>query len=734
MKKQLLKNLIITTCLGIIPFLTYAQVGTSFSEPTAGTGNYTDPNTTDHQLVNNVGQPTVEYIYGTNASSELGFKTAFFATRTAGTGLSDGDLVGVVTDATFTGSSGFAVGSGNVFMIEDPDGTVQIEFDQVDLTGTTNPQLSLKYGINSTSYEISSGANDRIYIALKIEGNPTFVTILDSDGDGTIGGNNGTGNSIEGVLTEEVEQTINFSLVPYIGQKVSLIIEADTNSGAEEFAFDDISFSEGSRVPTTYTWTGTSSNSWTTNSNWDLGVAPPAGENIIIPSGLTNYPTISSAVTVNSIQIASGATLIANAQVNGTATYTRNLPTTNWYLVSSPLSGESIDDVTANNDLASGTGGNLGLGFYLNNGAIPWVYALVSSNRAIDEGEGMSIKLANPGNFVVSGNVNSSTLGFNISTGSRNNFNLVGNPYLSFVNSATLASDNTSELTEETVWLWNGTEYVTYNAVSPIEIAPGQGFFIEASSTGSLVTFVNSNQSHQSTDTFLRQESHPSFELFVTNGNENTSTKVFYVNNKTTGFDNGYDSKMFGGIDKDFAIFTQLVSDDQGKKLAIQTLPNADHATMIIPVGLTAKADQELTFSVSSTNLPSGIEIYLEDRVNNTFVNLSEGDHTILTKSNLNGIGQYYIHASSAKLSNEDITQNISNVSIYKSSENEITITGLQAKANVKVFSLLGEELIDTDINSNGISKVALPNLSTGVYVVKLNSALGNITKKIILE
>ncbi|AUC15750.1 hypothetical protein BTO06_11580 [Tenacibaculum sp. SZ-18] len=484
----------------------------------------------------------------------------------------------------------------------------------------------------------------------------------------------------------------------------------------------------------TPTWTGTTDNDWATATNWSTGTVPGASDNVIIPANLTNYPTVSSTTTVNTLQIASGATLIANAQVNGTATYTRNLPTTNWYLVSSPLSGESIDDVTANNDLASGTGGNLGLGFYLNNGATPWVYALVSSNRAIDEGEGMSIKLANPGNFVVSGNLNSSTLGFNISTGSRNNFNLVGNPYLSFINSATLASDNTSELTEETVWLWNGTEYVTYNAVSPIEIAPGQGFFIEASSTGSLVTFVNSNQSHQSTDTFLRQESHPSFELFVTNGNENTSTKVFYVNNKTTGFDNGYDSKMFGGIDKDFAIFTQLVSDDQGKKLAIQTLPNTDHATMIIPVGLTAKADQELTFSVSSTNLPSGIEIYLEDRVNNTFVNLSEGDHTIITKADINGIGQYYIHASSAKLSNEDITQNISNVSIYKSSENEITIAGLQASANVKVFSLLGEELIDTDINSNGISKVTLPNLSTGVYVVKLNSTLGNITKKIILE
>uniref|UniRef100_UPI000556D3EA beta strand repeat-containing protein n=1 Tax=Aquimarina latercula TaxID=987 RepID=UPI000556D3EA len=254
--KTILLKILCPFALGLISSICYSQVGTNFSEPTAVSAVYSDPNTTTHQLSNNVSQPTVEYVFGTNGSTELGFKTRFIATRTGtsgSSGLSDGDLIGVVPGTTFqngapstTGAAGFLIGSGNVFMIEDPDGTIQIEFDEVDLSSTINPQLSLKYGIRSATYENTDGANDRFFVALQVDGNPNFVTIVDSDGDGTEGGNNATGNDIDGQLTEGSEQTINFSLVPYIGSKVKLIIEADFNAASEEVAIDDIVFSEGS--------------------------------------------------------------------------------------------------------------------------------------------------------------------------------------------------------------------------------------------------------------------------------------------------------------------------------------------------------------------------------------------------------------------------------------------------------------------------------------------------------
>ncbi|MFY7669581.1 T9SS type A sorting domain-containing protein, partial [Tenacibaculum sp. MEBiC06402] len=482
-----------------------------------------------------------------------------------------------------------------------------------------------------------------------------------------------------------------------------------------------------------YTWTGNINNSWEQPGNWNTSVVPHSTGNAIIPSGVTNYPTISSPVTVGTISIASGASVIANASVTADVTYTRNLPTTNWYLVSAPVSGETQEDVIAGHTFASGTGSNIGIGTYTNNGASPWIYSTTASTGALTSGAGVSMKLAAAGNVSITGSINSSNVNSPVATGTRNNFNLLGNPFTSYVSSSTFASANTALLSEETVWLWDGSQYVTYNAVSPIQIAPAQGFFVDASGSGN-VTFATSNQSHQSTDTFMRQEPKPSFELFVESEADKKGTKVFYVNNKTTGFDNGYDSKMFEGAAQNFAVFTQLISEDNGNKLAIQTLPNVDYETMVIPVGLIAEANKEITFSIATSNFPSDIQIYLEDRSNNTFVNLSEGDYTITTKSAVNGIGQYYIHASAARLSTDDINQNIANVNIYKSAEQEITVAGLQAEATVKVFSLLGKELVETNINSNGLTKVALPNLPTGIYVVKLNSVLGNITKKIILE
>lgn len=491
----------------------------------------------------------------------------------------------------------------------------------------------------------------------------------------------------------------------------------------------------GAIIPSISNWTGTTSTDWHTASNWDTGLIPSETDDIIIPSGLTNYPTISSNVTVKSITINSGASLIANANVTGTTTFERNLPTNNWYLVASPVIGETIEDIIANHNLDTGTGSNIGLAPYTNNGSNAWEYQTQTSTGSLNLGEGYSIKLNTAATVSFTGTLNSADVDFGIATGTRNNFNLIGNPFTSYINSVafTSASSNSALLTEETIWLWNGTEYVTFNEVNPIEIAPGQGFFVEASGNGT-INFATANQSHQTTETFMRKAPIPSFELFTESTTAKKSTKVFYVNGKTTGFDNGYDSSIFGGEVQKFEIYTQLIANNKDKRLAIQTLPNDNYETMVVPVGLIAEAGKEITFSVKANNLPNGIEIYLEDKTNNTFNNLSEKNYTITTQNAINGTGQYYIHTSSQRLSNEDITKSNINVAIYKSSARKITIIGLQTKANMKVYSALGKEVMSANISSNGESTVNLPQLASGIYIVKLHSKLGNITKKIILE
>ncbi|QVY64848.1 T9SS type A sorting domain-containing protein [Polaribacter sp. Q13] len=484
-------------------------------------------------------------------------------------------------------------------------------------------------------------------------------------------------------------------------------------------------------TPPTYTWTGSTDNDWNTPGNWSPTTVPSTNADITIPNGLTNYPTANVSLVFNSMVINSGATFIPNSTVSGSVTYKRNLPTTNWYLVASPVNGETQQDVIANHTFATGSVSNIGLGGYSNTTGPAWNYSTAASTGFIPIGVGISMKLAAPGDVSFTGDVIPNNIAYPISQGTRTNFNLLGNPYTAYMNSATFATTNTALLTEETVWLWNGTSYVTYNAVSPIEIAPAQGFFVEAS-TNNNVLYQTSNRSHQNSDTFMRQTPKSNFELSIANNDATASTKVFYIEGKTTGFDNGYDSKMFGEATTEFAIYTDLVTESVGNKLAIQTLPIDN--TAAISVGLIANAGEEITFSAESLNLPEGTELYLEDKVSGAFVNLSEGDYKTTLKTDANGIGQFYIQTSAKSLSTDNINATIANVNIYKSSSNQVTISGLNSEATVSIFSLLGKQVLKSSIKASTVNKVSLPSLSTGVYIVKVNSVNGEITKKITLN
>lgn len=64
----------------------------------------------------------------------------------------------------------------------------------------------------------------------------------------------------------------------------------------------------------TVTWTGGGDgSSWSDAANWDTDSVPVGGDSIQIPAGLSSYPTIDSAVTVDDITIESGASVTIGA-------------------------------------------------------------------------------------------------------------------------------------------------------------------------------------------------------------------------------------------------------------------------------------------------------------------------------------------------------------------------------------------------------------------------------------
>jgi hypothetical protein len=439
--------------------------------------------------------------------------------------------------------------------------------------------------------------------------------------------------------------------------------------------------------------------------------------------------------------MANGSSLISTSTFSGSITYTRNLATTNWYLVSSPVSGQDIDTFVSAEGLASGSGNNnMGLAAY-DNSSSAWSYYQSGASGSGDFalGSGRSIKLSTAGDISFTGTMPVDDVSIAITNG----YNLVGNPYPSYIaaNTAADSSDNiltvnTSILSEATLWMWNQatSDYDAINLVSSsMDIAPAQGFFVKTSGSNTL-SITEAMQSHQSSDSFQRlSNERPEISIVLSDGENTRDTDVYYIDGTTTGFDNGYDSTTFGGLTNDFDIYTHLVANSNGEDFAIQSLPNSSLETMIIPVGITAAAGEEISISANAINLPEGVNIYLEDKSDDSFTLLdSTSVFTTTPDEDLNVIGRFYIHTTATALSDNQVS--LTNVSMYFVDRN-LTITGVHSgDTNVRVYDLLGKEVHNTSFQGTGFNKITLPSLTTGVYVVQLETQMEAISKKIIIK
>ena len=531
--------------------------------------------------------------------------------------------------------------------------------------------------------------------------------------------------------------------------------------------------------PTLVSWTGTVNTDWATAGNWDTGAVPTASTDIIIPN-VTFKPTISTGTTAvannitieasSSLIIAAGGTLTSegnitqngtfiinsNATLNGslivkgTATgavnYQRHVSTAataekGWYLLSAPVNGTSIANFYES-VVQSGT--KRGIAPYVNTNAATfrWAhYTTADTPGNFVKGKGYAIKKLTAGELAFNGALNTDNAGVSISleaTGDQ--YNAIGNPYTSYINSGTFLDNIVSgRLTEKTIWLWDESgnlgagEYITKNITDAYKIAPGQGFFVKALANGDVI-FPEAIQTHEGGDSFLKQESRPEIKLSMSDGTNLKSTKILYIENKTTGFDDGFDSSMFEGASNPFAVYTQLVAENENKNIAIQTLPDSNYESMSIPIGVKAGSGLEITFTVDALNLPTDINVFLEDRVANTITRLDEENtvYRVTLTEALNGVGRFFLHTSSQILavSNVDLVS----VSIY-SSDKKIHLSGLpNGVSKITLYNVLGKVVLKESTAKNRTS-IPVKNLSKGaVYIVKLITEKGVMSKKIIIE
>ena len=679
---------------------------------------------------------------------------------------------GVKSDDTFRGGEG-----GIKF-------TASTNYSAGTIITYTGPQSDLPSGDFTEANDSNvgnndmnlSGSGDQIFAFQGSSSTPTFIfgfqsnsNIWQTDATGStnsalpstltngvnavaVGSGSGAGSEFDNSVYDEALTS---------GSKASILAVIVNNSNWDgNNSRITFNFSSYTITSSTTTWTGASNTDWATAGNWNNGV-PSSSLDATIPD-LANAPIISGSTNASvndltitepdGINITAGGSLIVSGTSTGNVTYNRTLDfvsgnANGWHLISSPVAAQTYNnDYAETNGLAT-SGTKRGLAFY--NDALAsgskYTYLLSddsntsSFNTGVYSGSGIGYsakRASTTGTVAFTGTINTDDVnGVAVST-SGDGFNLLGVPYTSYISSQTFLTDN-SNLEQTQIWVWEqgvtGGNFIAMTAIADnFILAPGQGFFVKAAS-GTTVNFAETNQTANA-DTFLKS-SRTEVKLLINDGESNRFAKVYFLNNVTKGFDSGYEGETFGGIKNSLDLFSQLVEGNQGKKYQVQSLPKSDLESMVIPIGVIADAGKEITFTADALNVPSGLKVFLEDRQTNTFTRLDEAnsEYKITLTETLNGVGRFYMHTTASVLSTEDIILN--SVRIFKTDSSTLKITGLpKGKTSFYLYNILGKEMMTTIFTANGNKEISLSKLASGIYLAKIQTEKGAISKKIILE
>lgn len=208
---------------------------TSFEEPALNSGSYTDTGDASiaHDLVNNPGEPIVDFV---SVGMEIGFDASYEPYDSPGTGLTDGDFVGV-TD--FTGTVTAYTDGTKGYQISDSDGNFILRFDVIDLTSSINTTIEMDYFVATTGYEgdgtPNSSGEDLLQFYIEDLTNMNQIYLL-----------NTVGNDINDLNIEGQWNTLQVQLPDNIMAR--LVLKVRVNSGTEAVFFDNISFKENNSL------------------------------------------------------------------------------------------------------------------------------------------------------------------------------------------------------------------------------------------------------------------------------------------------------------------------------------------------------------------------------------------------------------------------------------------------------------------------------------------------------
>ncbi|WP_047550979.1 T9SS type A sorting domain-containing protein [Psychroserpens sp. Hel_I_66] len=507
----------------------------------------------------------------------------------------------------------------------------------------------------------------------------------------------------------------------------------------------------------------------TINNNLDLNinasvnkVTVNAGSSLTVNSG----STLSTSNTIDGLTLESVSnsysSLISDGIIVGTVNYNRHVnnaagtgtSTTGNDLISPPLAGMTFGDLrSTNGNILSGT--IMGEGpFYLygpfDNSESEYVLfeETVDDGIILDTGVGYRTGSTDGGTFTFTGTAETGPIMETITfPGGGSKFNLIGNPYPSYINASAFLMENSSALENSAVAIYGYSDdtdtnsagiYTIINLFSSYNIAPGQGFFVASNSASETVSFLPSMRNTNGTDDFILgrdTNAVTNLKLNLTTANNEFLTDIYFSEFSTLGLDPGYDASLFGGTAPSFSIYSHLVEENNNVPFGIQALGETDYNDVTIPIGVNASQGVQLTFSLSDSNIPSTIDVYLDDTVANTSTLLTNSNYVLTPIMALSGVGRFYLRFTDNSLNTQE--NNFEDLDIYMSSKSkEIVINGqLLESTNCDIYDIQGRLISSNSLNINNLqNRIDVSNVSNGIYIINLRGNQQKTSIKVIIE
>lgn len=454
-------------------------------------------------------------------------------------------------------------------------------------------------------------------------------------------------------------------------------------TGGDRINIDDISISNYTEDPVETNWTGAVSKEWAVPGNWSSGL--PGASTAVRIESTSNYPELSMQVTVASLvvdpaarisilaggKLTVGGNLTLRSSSDGTATLVNNGMlavagqskveqffestgnSSNWWYISSPVNGATTGTI-----LLPSSGNKIG---YYDEATADYPQLTVN-NEPLVAGKGYLTQLATSGVYTFEGVINDGAVGpvqltRTLAAGAKRGFNLIGNPYPSFIDWNLITGFGTDKARSDirpTIWVRtrsangsmvfdtfdgeDGTSLGVRGKVTQF-IAPFQAFWtkVAVDATTPDVLFTNELRSHQDQGLISNRLRIPAsrhrLRLVLDSGSALDETIISTNPAASEGYD-FYDS------DKMKTEHSELFSVVEQQELVINKLRSIEAGTRV-ELGFRPNHAGEFSLQAAEVNNMESFRVILHDRDLATETELVEGTKVVFSSDGTTSLQRF---------------------------------------------------------------------------------------------